>query len=202
MEITAFPGKEAGQMAKISFKPGYSKIHARWYCKFSTDFDQGNMMHLNKLIADKTRWAAATAGTRPSGSDFYRTTLDVSRNWGRNPAPGEPMLYSYFPTMKIDKKTGKYWGKYFKPKRNILIKRGKWYCFEMMLKANSAGQKNGEQAFWINGKLIGHFKNMTWRHVNDLRINKFHIGLYIHDNRKVNRIWYDDIIISTGYIGP
>jgi hypothetical protein len=72
---------------------------------------------------------------------------------------------------------------------------------EMMLKANDPGANNGEQAFWINGELIGHFKNMVWRFTNDLKINSFQLGLYIHDNEKINRIWYDDIIVSTGYIG-
>ena len=72
---------------------------------------------------------------------------------------------------------------------------------EMMLKANDPGANNGEQAFWIDGVLIGHFKNIIWRFTNDLKINSFTIGLYIHDNEKTNRIWYDDIIVSTGYIG-
>jgi hypothetical protein len=103
--------------------------------------------------------------------------------------------------MKIDRKTGKYWGNLFKPKRKILIKRDRWYCMEMMLRANDAGRNNGEQAFWINGKLIGRFKNITWRYTNDLKINSFLLGLYIHDNKKINRIWYDDVVVSTGFIG-
>jgi hypothetical protein len=193
------PAKTGG-MARIWFMPGYHKVHVRWYCKFNDDFDQGNLMHLNKLVAMKERWAA-TAGKRPNGFDFFRTTLDIWRDWGRNPPPGEPVFYSYFPLMKIDRKTGKYYGNMFKPKKKILIRPGRWYCMEMMLKANVAGWRNGEQAFWINGKLIGHFKNIIWRHTNDLRINSFLLGLYIHDNKKVNRMWYDDVVVSTGYIG-
>ena len=38
MEITAFPGKKAGNMAIIWFNPGYNKVHVRWYCKFSSNF--------------------------------------------------------------------------------------------------------------------------------------------------------------------
>ena len=200
MEVTALPGKEAGGMARIFFVPGYDKVHVRWYCKFDSDFDQGNLMHLNKLIASKDKWAA-TAGERPNGFDFFRTSLDVWRDWGRNPPPGEPVLYSYFPLMKMDQKTGKYYGNVFKSERKVLIERGRWYCMEMMLKANDPGAKNGEQAFWINGELIGYFKNIMWRFTNGLKINSFTLGLYIHENEKINRIWYDDIIVSTGYIG-
>jgi hypothetical protein len=200
MEVIALPGKEAGGMARIFFAKGYDKVHVRWYCKFAPDFDQGNLMHLNRLIASKEKWAA-TAGTRPNGFDFFRTTLDVWRDWGRNPPPGEPVFYSYFPLMKIDQSTGKYYGNIFKAEKKVLIERGRWYCMEMMLKANDPGLHNGEQAFWINSELIGHFKNITWRFTNDLKINSFQLGLYIHDNEKTNHIWYDDIIVSTGYIG-
>ena len=200
MEVVALPGKEAGGMARIFFMPGYDKVHVRWYCKFDSDFDQGSLMHLNKLIASKDKWAA-TAGKRPNGFDFFRTTLDVWRDWGQNPPPGEPVFYSYFPLMKMDQKTGKYYGNMFKPETRVLIERGQWYCMEMMLKANDPGTNNGEQAFWINGELIGHFKNIIWRFTNDLKINSFEMGLYIHDNEKINHIWYDDIIVSTGFIG-
>ena len=200
MEVLALPGKEAGDMARIFFEQGYDKVHARWYCKFASDFDQGDLMHLNRLSAQKEKWAP-TAGKRPSGIDFFRTTLDVWRDWGKNPPPGEPLFYSYFPLMKIDKHTGKYYGNLFKGDKRVLIERGRWYCMEMVLKANTPGQNNGEQAFWIDGELIGHFKNMTWRFTGDLKINSFSIGLYIHDNKQINRIWYDDIILSTGYIG-
>lgn len=201
LEVVARPGKSAGGMARIFLEPGYDKVHVRWYCKFDADFDQGNLMHLNKLIASKEKWTA-TAGQRPTGYDFFRTTLDLWRDWGRNPAPGEPIFYSYFPFMKKDRKTSKYWGNMFKPKRKVLIKRGKWYCMEMMLRANTAGHQNGMQAFWINGRPIGIFKSMVWRFTSDLKINSFMIGLYIHDNAKFNRVWYDDVVVSTGFIGP
>ncbi|MGZ4857861.1 MAG: hypothetical protein ACXVZU_05835 [Methanobacteriaceae archaeon] len=199
MEVIALPGKEAGDMATIFFPTGYDKVHVSWYCKFDPDFDQGNLMHLNKLIASKDK-GASTADRRPNGFDFFRTTLDPWRDWGRNPPPGEMLLSSYFPLMK-SASDGKYYANVFKPEKNVLIERGKWYCMEMMLKANDAGLNNGEQAFWINGELIGHFKNIIWRFTTDLKINRFDIGLYIHDNKKINRIWYDDVIISTGHIG-
>jgi len=89
MEVIALPGKEAGAMVRIFFAQGYDKVHARWYCKFDSNFDQGDLMHLNRLSAQKEKWAA-TAGTRPNGSDFFRTTLDIWRDWGKNPPPGEP----------------------------------------------------------------------------------------------------------------
>jgi hypothetical protein len=58
-----------------------------------------------------------------------------------------------------------------------------------------------KQAFWINSALIGHFKNIVWRLTSDLKINSFQIGIYIHENEKISRIWYDNIIVSNGFIG-
>ena len=70
-----------------------------------------------------------------------------------------------------------------------------------MINANDAGKNNGEQAFWINGKMITHFKNIVWRFDNDLKINSFSLGLYVHNNKRFNRIWYDDVVISNSFIG-
>ena len=47
----------------------------------------------------------------------------------------------------------------------------------------------------------GHFKNIIWRFTRELKINSFQIGLYIHENEKIKKIWYDDIIVSTGFTG-
>jgi hypothetical protein len=39
-----------------------------------------------------------------------------------------------------------YWGNIFYPDMPIVPQRGKWYCMELMIKANDAGQSNGEMA--------------------------------------------------------
>ena len=49
------------------------------------------------------------------------------------------------------------------------VDRVKWICVEVMLKANSSPEKaDGEQALWIDGKPVGHWKNIRWRKSNDL----------------------------------
>jgi len=185
--------------------PGHDKVHARWYCKFAEDFDQGNHMHFVHMLANRAdnKWSAfGKAGIKPNGDDFFTTGLEPDRNWGKNPPPGEMFFYSYFPDMKIDPKMNKYWGNAFRPEKKFLIERGRWYCMEMMVKANSEGKKDGEQAFWIDGRLIGHFKDMSWRTTDKLRINCFWLLLYVHDSKKVNKVYFDDVVISTDYIGP
>jgi len=38
--------------------------------------------------------------------------------------------------------SGYYWGNYFYPETPFAIERGRWYCFEVMVKANEPGKKS------------------------------------------------------------
>ena len=51
---------------------------------------------------------------------------------------------------------GKYWGTPFHARaEHPPVEKGKWICVEMMLKMNNPiSASNGEQAFWIDGKLF------------------------------------------------
>ena len=39
---------------------------------------------------------------------------------------------------------------------DLMVERGKWICVEHMMKLNDVGDSNGEQALWIDGKLVSH----------------------------------------------
>jgi len=205
VEVTAPEGAGTGAKLNKWFLPGYDQVYARWYCRFAEDFDQGNHMHFVHLLANRAdnRWSAfGKAGQKPAGDDFFTTGLEPWRNWGRHPAPGELMLYTYHMDMPIDPKMGKYWGEMMRPEPSVLIERGRWYCLEMMVKANTPGKADGEQAFWVDGKRIGHFTGIRWRDTADLKINDFWLMLYVHNSPKVNRVWFDEVAIGTEYIGP
>ncbi len=200
-------GQESGSNIMYYFLPGKDKCYFRWYAKFAEDFDQGNGMHgviIGGNRIDK-QWSIFgkpdIAGTRPDGTDFFVTNLDTWRNWGRNPAPGELVFYSYFPEMKQDP-DGHYWGNQFRPQEKFLIERDRWYCFEVMVKLNTPGQHDGEQAFWVDGKKIFHQPGMRWRDTLNLRLNLLRLDVYIHQARQDNTCWFDDVVISEDYIGP
>lgn len=188
------------------FAPGYDKVHFRWYCKFDTDFDQGNLMHFCGLagVSGTDKYAGmGGAGTRPTGFDRFTSRFEPWRSWGKNAAPGAMNFYSYFPSMKEDPNMkGKFWGNQFFPSRQFIPERGKWTCFEIMLKVNDPGKENGEQAAWVDGKLYGHFTGIQWRKSEEVRIKRMTLGVYIHDNPKQNSVCFDDVVLSTGYIGP
>ena len=205
VEITAHVGSGAGAKLNKWFMPGYDRVYARWYCKFAADFDQGNHMHFVHLLANRRddKWSAfGKAGIRPSGDDFYTAGLEPWRDWGKNPPPGEMMFYNYHMDMPIDPKMNKYWGEMMRPEKKFIPERDRWYCMEMMVKANTPGRADGEATFWIDGALKGHFGGIRWRTTEDLKINDFWLLLYVHNSTQVNRVWFDEVVISQDYIGP
>lgn len=193
------------------FKPS-DQVYARYYMRFHPEF--GYPHHLPFLIADRvpTPWPKGFAGKKPAGDLFFGSALDTYSDWGKLAPPGKWMFYTYWQEMKPDG-LGKYWGNNLVPTQEDLIERGRWYCLEMMIKANSEPDvADGEQAFWVDGKLVGEFKGFRWRSTNKLKLNSFWL---LHDGetgstisndpnhaRRTYDIWFDDLVIATEYIGP
>ena len=94
-------------------------------------------------------------------------------------------------------------GKGFVPRPDIVPERGRWYCFEFMVRANTVGQRDGRVACWLDGKLYADFPNLRLRDVETLKIDRFGVGLHIgHNIVRENRKYYDDVVAATSYIGP
>jgi hypothetical protein len=53
----------------------------------------------------------------------------------------------------------------------------------MMLQHNTPGKSDGEQAFWINGQLRGHWRGINWRTNPDLYADAFGWAVNELDNR-------------------
>ena len=62
--------------------------------------------------------------------------------------------------------------------------------------------EDGELAAWVDGELYMHFEGLRWRTDERVKIKRFSLGIYIHEARRENVVWYDDVALSTGYIGP
>ena len=50
---------------------------------------------------------------------------------------------------------------------------GRWYSYELMVKANTPGQRDGRIAMWLDGKLIADFPNLRLRETSALKIDRF-----------------------------
>ena len=60
----------------------------------------------------------------------------------------------------------------FKPMPNFLPQRDRWYCYELMVKANTIGKNDGEVKYWIDGKLVSRLSrpvHASIQHAQDRR---------------------------------
>jgi hypothetical protein len=224
-------GKGNGGHLYRRLLPGYKQIFARFYVKF--DPDCFPIHHFGTHLGGfnpPTPWPQGGAGLKPDGDKRFTTGVEpFGKDWGWD-------FYSYWQEMHIHG-DGNYWGTPFltggsKP----AVEKNKWICVEMMVKVNEPiDQSNGEQAFWIDGKLwrrdgqvVSHigqgfpkgtwtggwwkpdiksqtaFEGFKWRSVEELAVNYVWTYLYITKAPEghISKIWFDNIVIATEYIGP
>ena len=182
------------------------------FIRFYTQFDPGcdYVHHFVTLRANKGRtggdkWSGfGGAGLKPEGTERFSTAIEPWGNWGRWTAPGRWNFYSYWHEMEPSK-DGKYWGSSFGVPAAPIIPRNRWICVEFMLKHNTPGRPDGEQAFWIDGALQGHWKGINWRKTASLKANALTLESYITDRwtkNPTNVVCFDNLVIARGYIGP
>jgi hypothetical protein len=222
VHIPMHRGKDHGGDAIRWFMPGADKIYARFYVKFSADYQY--VHHFMWLGANQrtNRWSAfGKAGLKPNGT-YYSTGMEPWFAWGKNPPPGEINLYAYFLDMEPDAKMkDKYWGNQFFPPgpehgqaaspSRIIPKLGEWQCWEFMIQANTAPDRaDGRQAMWLDGKLACEFTGIRWRNDMDLKVNCLWMEEYGFDEgdptkqywKDSQAVWFDDVVVATQYIGP
>jgi hypothetical protein len=86
---------------------------------------------------------------------------------------------------------GRYWGTPFLAETpKPAVERGKWFCVEMMVKLNDPAGSDGEQAFWIDGRL--------WR-VGERVVSL--IGKGFPNGRRRGGWWGPDDDSPTGFEG-
>lgn len=186
---------------------GYERVYFRRYIRFQDDYDQGNHHHVGGMlagVAGDNKWAEmGRSGVRPTGADRFTCAFEPWRDWGRNASPGVMIFYTYWVDMKRDA-DGTWWGNILAPveERRKVLPRGKWVCLEQMIRVNTIGKADGELAGWIDGELYLHMSGFRWRTSENVRVKRFDLSIYVHEARRTNTVWYDDVVLSTGYIGP
>jgi predicted amidohydrolase len=221
VEMRMERGKNEGGDAIKWFLPGADRVYARFYVKFSPDYQYDH--HFVTLLANQrtNKWSAfGKAGLKPNGT-YYSTGMEPWFAWGKNPPPGEVNLYTYFLDMEPDRKMNKYWGNSFFPPgpgkgqaagaQRVVSPLDRWQCWEFMIQANSAPDKaDGEQAMWVDGKPVGEFTGIRWRSDMDLKVNCLWLQHYGYDSgdptkqywKERQSVWFDDVVVAREYIGP
>jgi len=199
---------------------GYEQLYFRAYFKLAADHQRAH--HFLSIGGSQQYWDAyGTAGCRPNGTRHMGTTVDFKPNTHNT------FFYTYFPTMKCESTSNCSnaqsicdgcatkdmpctngleccWGNSFAPTPDVALPLDKWVCFEMTMKANTPGQQDGEMAYWIDGNLAHEKKDVAWRTTTDLELNMVRLQHYNETsdvNGHSNRIWFDDVVVSTKPIG-
>ncbi|HRF00859.1 MAG TPA: hypothetical protein PLI18_10100 [Pirellulaceae bacterium] len=207
LQVTATLGENTGGGLTKWFESS-DRLFIRFYTKFDDDCDYVHhfcTLRANKSLRGGERWSGfGGAGERPEGDERFSTAIEPWGNWGVWPPPGRWNFYSYWHTMSASP-DGKYWGNGFRPAEQEDIPRGRWICVEFMLQHNAPGKTDGEQAFWIDGKLQGHWRGFEWRTSPTLFANAFTLESYVTDRwtkQSENIVVFDNVVIAREYVGP
>ena len=200
-------------------------LYIRTYTKFDAGFDVRTSSHNGIKISAHHPGGSGT-NPPPDGSGWF--TFSCQNNMARGvphypneQQPGYGQIYAYWPKQKS--RYGDHWypDGWVKPGGNSLwlrhqdqypdfkvmpnwqAPRGEWFCYELMVKANTIGKNDGEVAFWVDGKLTGRFPNLFLRSLDSIKIDHVRLVLHAVNNRyRVQYKWYDNVVIAKSYIGP
>ncbi|MFH1587302.1 MAG: polysaccharide lyase, partial [Candidatus Diapherotrites archaeon] len=173
----------------------HDELYFRWYTKYDPEWGWWPSQTSQKLA--RIRWT-------PEGSECYVSDPDdiiPIFAWGN-------MVHAIFPvqgvTPTVYSSPEALWSNYGPDN---------WISLEFYVKLNDLGQSNGVLTSWINGVKVLHSDEVFLRQ-SDTHINSFNIGdNIIYTNAagssgvpwfppEERQIWWDDIVVSTNYIGP
>jgi len=207
LKVEAHLGENEGGGLTKWFAPS-AKVFVRFYVRFDPGCDYVHhfvTLRANKGLRGGDKWSGfGGAGLRPAGEERFSTALEPWGDWSRWTAPGKWNFYTYWHEMKPSG-DGKYWGNSFLPEGQDVIAKDRWICAEFMLQENTPGQPDGEQAFWIDGHLRGHWRGINWRKTESLRANALTLESYVTDRwtkNPTNIVYFDNLVIAREYIGP
>ena len=186
-------------------------LFVRVYTKFAPGYHQTDGHNGIRIAGNYTG-----PGRRPNGLDFFLTLMENSIYYGEA-RPGYTNLYIYHPEQRdvwgdhwysdgkvlpFDATPGNF-GAGFVKRPNFIPLTDRWYSYELMVKLNTPGQRDGRVALWIDGVVVADFQNVRFRDVDTLKIDQIQLELHAKSNTSgADKKWYDNVVVATTYIGP
>ncbi len=198
--------------------PEQDSLFLRYYGKYDSTFNVEGSSH-NGCTMSSSYWSGPGSGPgiRADGFNKYFVSYEAGRFETGIANPGQLNIYIYYPAQRdiwgdhfyptgriipFDQKPGDF-GPQFVARPDIVPELGRWYCYELMVKANTPGKRNGRIATWLDGKLIADFQNLELRATNSLKIDRISIDLHVKNNTLAEaRKWIDNVVVAKSYIGP
>ena len=198
--------------------PELDVLFLRYYGKFQSPYDVTGSSHNGSSIsAHYTVNGQSTPGVPANGTNKFLANLENWRGDTTTASPGDLNIYVYQPEQRSQ------WGDHFFPtglvmpntsipfdfgpdfvsRPDIINELDRWYSYELMVKANTPGLRDGRIAAWLDGKLVMDFPNLRLRDVTSLTIDRFALCFHIGSNPNgESKKWYDNVVAAKSYIGP
>ncbi len=193
-------------------------LYLRYYSKFAASFNVIGSSHQGGGINAHYYYGFnATPGIPANGTNKFFVEYECWRGSSAEGSPGQLNVYVYhpeqrsnygdhfFPTGMIlpDSSRPHNFGPEFVSRPNVTPELDRWYAYEMMVKANTPGKRDGRITIWLDGKVIGDFPNLRLRDVDTLKIDRFNLSLGAMSNTSgATKKWYDNVVAAKSYIGP
>jgi hypothetical protein len=149
----------------------------------------------NKFLVSYEAWRDQTSQLNPGKLNVYVYHPEQRDQWGDHFYPTG--IVSPFTLTPFN------FGPDFVARPDVTPELGRWYSYELMVRANTPGQRDGRIAIWLDGALVADFTNLRLRETTSLKIDQFTLDLHVRSNtRAVARKWFDNVVAATSYIGP
>ena len=198
--------------------PELEVLFLRYYGKFQPPYDVTGSSHNGSSIsAHYTVNGQSPPGVPANGTNKFLANLENWRGDTSTVSPGQLNIYIYHPEQRSQ------WGDHFFPtglvmpntsipfdfgpdfvsRPDIIPALDRWSSYEVMVKANTPGVRDGRIAAWLDGKLVMDFQNLRLRDVTSLTIDRFALCFHIGSNPNgESKKWYDNVVAAKSYIGP
>lgn len=181
-DLASYNGQEI--FVRLYFKVGPNPTRGSKFLKFfgapASDGKSANTTFALKY--ESTKLEEISYGDGTSTSNDTQTTIKYD---------GNITNWSADPLVVLKKQNG-----VFNPQD------GQWHCFEVRMKYNSNNQRDGAYQVWIDGTLWIDASNVKNRHNSNPFFSHFNLGDYSAQPTTDWSIYYDDVVVSTSYIGP
>ena len=199
LDVTYPQGSNGGYL-NTWFMPGYDSAYVSYWVRFPANWLGGG--YLVGLYANRidNMWSAfGKAGVCPNGTDYFTAFLFDEPNGN----PGATHFYSYFPGMTSS--GSQCWGNTSGPGSQYLdetsMSRGVWHHVEFFVKANTPGQADGAERFWIDGVMHGQWTGLAQRTTRDLMLNALQLTFNVANGApQTQHVYVDDVEVRTGAV--
>jgi len=154
-------GEPGGVGIQKYLEEGCDTLFLRFYAKFekSTEVYHGGAHNGGGINARAPGVPQGCPGVRADGSNKFDVYLDTWRPRQEIPSPGHLVLYVYhmeqggrwgdqfFPSGRVNPSPDReLFGEGFAPRPDLIPERDRWYCYELMVRANTPGRRDGRAA--------------------------------------------------------